>query len=125
MAKKTKKASTKRQTYDIQTFQVMSKSNTVYSDNYRLIAKDNEFITIHDINEIYTELRNEGINMNNVLVVVQSAQGKISSLKSMNDDPEELYLDNDNYYRKYEGKERGKFDEFTYVEFIILTKKGK
>lgn len=104
--------------YLTQNLEVRNKNGTIVSNDIRLTAKDDKFITFNDINELYKRIANK-YKTKNIMVLTTNPAGLRSMIKKLGESKDDLYIDDEDYYNKLKKEDRKKFDQFTSVQFIF------
>ena len=103
--------------YLTQFLEVKNKNGTIVSNNIRLTAEDNKFISFNDINELYKAMAKQ-YKTKNIQVLTTNPTGLKSMIKKQGENIEDLVYDEEDYYNKLNKQDRKKFNEFTSVLFI-------
>jgi hypothetical protein len=104
--------------YLTQFLEVRNKNGTVVSDDIRLTAKDDKFITFEDINRLYKKIASK-YKTKNIMVLTTNPAGLKSMIKKNGEILDDLALSTEDYYNKLNKQDRKKFDQFTSVQFIF------
>ena len=104
--------------YLTQFLEVKNKNGTIVSNNIRLTAKDNKFISFNDINELYKAIAKK-YKTQNIQVLTTNPAGLKSMIKKKGENIKDLAYDDEDYYNKLNKQDRKKFNEFVSVLFIL------
>ena len=104
--------------YVTQFLEVKNKNGTIVPNNIRLTAKDNKFISLNDINELYKAMAKQ-YKSQNIQGLTTNPTGLKSMIKKQGQIIDDLVYDDEDYYNKLNKQDRQKFNEFTSVLFIL------
>ncbi len=110
--------------YLTQYLKVQDKKGKVVSNDIRLIAKQDKFISFNEMNELYKKIAAE-YKTSQIQVLTTNPTGRKSMIKKIGDNVDDLTLEDEDYYNKLKKEDRKKFNEFTNVQFILRTTKHK
>ena len=78
--------------YLTQHLEIRNKNGNVVSNDIRLTAKDDKFITFEDINRIYKKIASK-YKTKNIMVLTTNPAGLKSMIKKLGESKDDLYLD--------------------------------
>lgn len=110
--------------YLTQYLEIKDKNEKIVSNDIRLIAKKDKFITFENVNKIYKKISSK-YKTKNIQILITNSAGRKSMIKKLGENVDDLEYDNEEYYNKMKKEDRKKFDNFTSVQFILKNNKNK